>query len=55
MDSPTFEPHDNRPDEVIVPAQSARQGVISGRVLTVLVISLTVSVAALLIAWLIFR
>jgi hypothetical protein len=55
MDSPTFEPRDNRPAEVTVPAQRARQGVISGRVLTVLTGSLALSVIALLIAWLIFR
>jgi hypothetical protein len=55
MDSPTFNSRNDRPDEVTVPAQRARQGVISGRVLTVLTGSLTLSIVALLIAWLIFR
>jgi hypothetical protein len=55
MDSPTFDPRDDRPAEVTVPAQRARQGVISGRIFTVLVGSLTLSVIAMLIAWLIFR
>jgi hypothetical protein len=54
MDAP-INPRDDRTDEVTVPAQSARQGVISGRVVTVLVASLTLSIIAMLIAWLIFR
>jgi hypothetical protein len=55
MDSSPINPPDNRPGEVTVSAQSTRQGVISGRVLTILVASLTLSIVALLIAWLIFR
>jgi hypothetical protein len=55
MDSPTYKPRDDQPSEVSVPATSARQGVISGRVLTVLVTSLASGIIALLIAWLIFH
>jgi hypothetical protein len=55
VDSPAFNPRDDGPDAVTVPAQRARQGVISGRVLTVLVVSLTLSIVALAIAWVIFR
>jgi hypothetical protein len=54
MDSPTFK-RDDQPGEVTVPAKSARQGVISGRVVTVLVTSLASGIIALLVAWLIFH
>jgi hypothetical protein len=55
MDSPELNRRDDRPDNVTVPAQSARQGVISGRVVTVLVVSLALAIVVLLIAWLVFR
>jgi hypothetical protein len=38
-----------------IPPVEARQGVISGRVLTVLVISLVLGIVALTVAWLVFR
>jgi hypothetical protein len=55
MDSPVLDPREDPRDGVTIPAQRARQGVISGRVLTVLLVSLTTSIVALLVAWLIFR
>jgi hypothetical protein len=55
MDSPVVNPRDDRHEEVTVTAQRARQGVISGRVLTVLVASLALSIVVLAIAWAIFR
>jgi len=38
-----------------IPPVEARQGVISGRVLTVLAISLVLSIVAVTVAWLAFR
>jgi hypothetical protein len=36
-------------------AVSARQGVISGRVVTVLIVSLTLAVIAMIVGWLVVR
>jgi hypothetical protein len=36
-------------------AVSARQGVISGRVITVLIVSLTLAVIAMVVGWLVVR
>jgi hypothetical protein len=55
MDSPVRPPRDDHPDSVTVPGQSARQGMISGRVVTVLVVSVTFTVIALAVAWLVFH
>jgi hypothetical protein len=55
MDSPTRPPQDHRHDAVTVPGQSARQGMISGRVVTVLLVSVTLTVLALAAAWLVFH
>ncbi len=45
----------DHPEAVTVSATSARQGVISGRVVTVLASSLMVAIVALVVAWLVFR
>lgn len=55
MNTPSFNRGDDRHDEVTVSATSARQGVVSGRVLTVLVASLVLAILALFIAWLSLR
>ena len=48
--------HDGGHDRAVVaPAVPARQGLISGRVLTVLTISLSLAVIALFVAYFIFR
>lgn len=54
MDSFEANRRDPDPGGGATPAVRARQGVISGRVLTVLVTSLSLSAVALLIAWLAF-
>ena len=43
-----------RPTTAGMPPVQARQGVISGRVVTVLIVSVTLSVVALIVAYLIF-
>jgi uncharacterized membrane protein len=53
MASTDVRQRDNQTVET-TPAVEARQGVISGRVVTVLAISLSLSIAALGVAWLTF-
>jgi hypothetical protein len=55
MDSFEAEPRDVSPDPNDATAVGVRQGVISGRVLTVLVSSTCIAIVAMFVAWLVFR
>jgi hypothetical protein len=55
MDSFEAERRDAGPGRNYAPQDRARQGVISGRVLTVLVCSLVLAIVAMFIGWFAFR
>ena len=55
MDSFESNPRERSPGSTPQPAERVRRGVISGRVLTVLLTSVILTLAALFIAWLAIR
>jgi hypothetical protein len=55
MDTSEVDRRDAGPGHNYTPQDRPRQGVISGRVLTVLLTSLVLAIAAMFVAWVIFK